>query len=66
MKTIVYSAIYGDYDQPKAQPLKEKPILFTDTSESTDWEVRKVFREEELESLKKKRVKIIRELDKLK
>lgn len=46
MKTIVYSAIYGDYDKPKAQPLKEKPILFTDTSESTDWEVRKVFREE--------------------
>jgi hypothetical protein len=54
MKTIVYSAIYGDYDQPKAQPLKEKPILFTDTSESTDWEVRKVFREEEHPRMKAK------------
>ena len=30
MKTIIYSAIYGDYDEPKAQPLKEKPILFTE------------------------------------
>jgi len=54
MKTIVYSAIYGDYDKPKAQPLKEKPILFTDTSESTDWEVRKVFREEEHPRMKAK------------
>ena len=54
MKTIVYSAIYGDYDKPKALPLKEKPILFTDTSESTDWEVRKVFREEEHPRMKAK------------
>ena len=47
MKTIIYSAIYGDYDKPKKQPLYTKPILFTDTSESKDWEVRHVERSKE-------------------
>lgn len=46
MKTIVYSAIYGDYDEPKKHLLKEKPVLFTDKLESEDWEVRKVERKE--------------------
>lgn len=46
MKTIIYSAIYGDYDEPKAQPLKEKPVLFTDKIESKNWEVRKVDRQD--------------------
>lgn len=47
MKTIIYSAIYGDYDKPKKQPLGIKPILFTDSIESEDYEVRKVHRAEE-------------------
>lgn len=47
MKTIIYSAIYGDYDEPKKQPLGIKPILFTDSIESEDYEVRKVHRAEE-------------------
>jgi len=47
MKTIIYSAIYGDYDKPKKQPLDVKPVLFTDTAKSQDWEVRKVVREEQ-------------------
>lgn len=46
MKTIVYSAIYGNYDEPKKHPLGTKPILFTDSIESEDWEVRKVERKE--------------------
>lgn len=46
MKTIIYSAIYGDYDKPKKHLLKEKPVLFTDSIESEDWEVRKVERKE--------------------
>jgi len=47
MKTIIYSSIYGDYDKPKKQPLDVKPVLFTDTAKSQDWEVRKVVREEQ-------------------
>lgn len=54
MKTIVYTAIYGDYDKPKKQPLGIKPVLFTDGIESEDWEVRKVFREEEHPRMKAK------------
>lgn len=46
MKTIVYTAIYGDYDEPKKHLLKERPVLFTDSIESEDWEVRKVERKE--------------------
>lgn len=46
MKTIIYSAIYGDHDEPKKQPLGIKPILFTDSIESEDYEVRKVERKE--------------------
>lgn len=46
MKTTVYSAIYGDYDEPKAQPLKVKPILYTDKIETDDLEVRRVDRKE--------------------
>jgi hypothetical protein len=45
-KVVVYSSIYGNYDEPKVQPLKDKPILFTDKLESEDWEVRKVERKE--------------------
>lgn len=47
MKTMIYCAIYGDYDKPKKQPLVERPVLFTDTLESEDWEIRKVYRAEE-------------------
>lgn len=42
MKTIVYTAIYGDYDKPRKQPVEFKPRLYTDNLESEDWEVRKV------------------------
>mgnify|MGYP000843545748 CR=1 FL=1 len=54
MKTIVYSAIYGSYDTPKALPLEEKPILFTDNLESDCWEVRKVERPEQHPRMKAK------------
>ena len=33
--------------KPKKQPLDVKPVLFTDTAKSQDWEVRKVVREEQ-------------------
>jgi hypothetical protein len=46
-KVVVYSSIYGNYDEPKVQPLKDKPILFTDNIESSAWEIRKVHRAEE-------------------
>lgn len=54
MKTIVYTAIYGNYDEPKRQPLLEKPTLFTDKVESEDWEVRKVKRRESSPRMKAK------------
>jgi len=40
MNIKVYSAIYGGYDEVKVQPLKSKPILFTDGGNSDYWDVR--------------------------
>lgn len=37
MKTIVYSSIYGGYDTPIKQIIKEKPILFTDQLTVDGW-----------------------------
>lgn len=40
MKTIVYSAIYGQYDKPIRQIIKEKPLLFTDRFGAPGWNIR--------------------------
>jgi len=46
MNLIVYSAIYGGYDEVKQQPLKSVPVLFSDREAST-WDTRIVDRPEQ-------------------
>lgn len=40
MKTIVYSSIYGGYDTPIKQRIKEMPVLFTDQILADGWHVK--------------------------
>lgn len=40
MKTIVYSAIYGDYDKPINQCINRRPVLFSDHDWDCDWDVK--------------------------
>lgn len=54
MKVIVYSAIYGNYDTPKVQPMDFIPVLFTDSVSDSEWAVKTVKREEDHPRMKAK------------
>lgn len=54
MNTIVYSAIYGDYDKPINQCIKQKPILFSDKRHKCNWSVKVVKKRESSDRMRAK------------